>query len=79
MATTENSIMGMMMVVFGIAIMASMLTGMGMTPAPPAPPAPPVATFCCPIEPDVCFTTYEELNAHFIAEHPTIDIDIDWK
>ena len=37
------------------------------------------AEFCCPIEPDVCFDTLEELVVHFTTEHPHEPIDILWE
>lgn len=39
----------------------------------------PPATQCCPICPDVCFYTYEELYEHFTTQHPAEPIDIIWE
>ncbi len=71
----EKSIMGMIMAVVMISVMSQVVQGS--VPAPPAPPAAP--QYCCPIEPDVCFYTYDELYQHFITAHPSDPIDIIWE
>ena len=69
MAAIEKSIITLTMVV----IMASIMTQLVQAAEPAAP------TYCCPLEPDVCFYTYEELYAHFTTEHPAEPIDINWE
>lgn len=39
----------------------------------------PVAGYCCPICPDECFYTYDELYQHFTTAHPSQPIDIIWE
>ncbi len=74
MADDTGSIMGMMMAVFGIAIMASVISGV----VPVAATPPEVTQYACPLEPTLLFDTYDEMYAHFVTAHPTTDIDIFW-
>lgn len=68
MATIEKTMMAMIIVIMGMAIVSQVVQGMA-----PAAPA-----YCCPLCTDVCFYTYDELYTHFVTAHPTDDIDIVW-
>ncbi len=68
----EKAIMAMMMAIVGLVVMTQVVQGM--EPAPPPPPQ-----YCCPIEPDVCFYTYDELYEHFTTAHPSEPIEINWE
>lgn len=69
MATMEKTMLAMVMVVLGMALVTQVVQAM----QPAAP------TFCCPLCTDVCFYTYDELYAHFTAAHPSEPIDILWE
>ena len=73
----EKTIMMLVMMVVMISVVSGV--ALGATPPTTPPPSPPVAEYCCPIEPDVCFFTYDELYQHFITVHPSDPIDIIWE
>ena len=65
----EGQMMSLMVMVIGLSVITQVLTGI----QPAAP------TYCCPLETDVCFSTYDELYSHFVSQHPTEDIEIIWE
>lgn len=69
MAEMEKTVMTMIILVLGMSVIAQVVQGI--TPAPPS--------YCCPLCTDICFSTYDELYAHFTTEHPTTPIDIVWE
>jgi len=57
--------------IMGFAMIMIMIGMMGVY-------TPEVTYYCCPICGE-CFTSVEELETHFAAEHPAADIDIAWE
>ena len=68
----EDKAMESMML--GIGAIMALLVGFGLVTAF----LPQVTYYCCPICGE-CFTSVEDLEAHFAAEHPAVDIDITWE
>lgn len=68
----EKAVMGGVIALVMIVVMSQAVQAF--------PPAQPVAPeYCCPICPDKCYPTYEELYEHFTTAHPTQPIDIIWE
>ncbi len=67
----DKGIMAVMMAIVMVSVLSTVVQAF-------APAPPPTAQYCCPLEPDVCFFTYEELYSHFTSAHPTEPIDIIW-
>lgn len=74
MADEKDGLMEKAVIGGVIALVMIMLVSQAVQAYQPAPPG-----YCCPICPDECFYTYEELYEHFTTAHPSQPIDLIWE
>ncbi len=78
----EEDMIKPMMTMIMVALLAALIPSSAAAAGDEPPPGT-VVEYCCPIHArlgdPICYATYAELESHFITEHPSVPIDIEWE